>query len=107
MAYEHCQVDAIGVEIIVTILDDNGDAEDISAATDLKLHFKHSTNGATAVEVNAVFDSDGSDGKLKYAKADSDNVNNAGGKWFVQPEFTLGAFSGRTAIAEYIVDKNL
>lgn len=106
MAYERCQVDAVGVEIIVTILDDDDAVEDISAATGLKLHFKGPSDSA-AVEVSATFHTDGTDGKLKYVKAADDNVNDEKGKWLVQPEFVLGTFDGRTGVTEYYVDKNL
>jgi hypothetical protein len=99
------QKDAIGAKVIFEVQED-GAALNISTATSLRLYFKGPSDSA-AVEKTAVFNTDGTDGKLKYTKSAADDVNDEAGEWKVQAGFTLGAYQGRTSIESYQVSANL
>ena len=97
------QENAIGVDIVYTVLDDAGVAKDISLATDLKLIITKA-NGAR-VEKTAVFVTDGTDGKLKYVSVAGDLSPH--GTYEVQADFTLGNYVGPTQVDVFDVLKSL
>jgi hypothetical protein len=97
------QENAIGVDIIVTVLDTAGAVKNISTATAKQLIFKKS-NG-TVVAKTATFVTDGSDGKLKWTTIAGDLTPY--GTYQVQAAITMPGFEGRGKPALFDVLKNL
>lgn len=76
MSRNHPQKGDVGVVIERTLVDPDGDAINISAASTKKLKLKY-PDGTTA-EFTAAFTSTGSDGKIRYVTASSDDLDQAG-----------------------------
>lgn len=88
----------VGTIFIITIVDDNGDAVDISGATTKNIKFLKPDE--TAVTKTADFTTDGSDGKIQYETVDQDLI--PAGLWHIQGYVDIG--SGDT-IFHSTVDK--
>lgn len=98
------QVGAIGVPIIIEVRKaDNTVETSLGSATALKIYLK--SPGGTAVAKTAVFDTDGSDGKIKYVTVAGDL--SVEGTWRAQPGYTLGSFAGRGSDVSFQVRGNL
>lgn len=92
----------IGTVIRITVNEDNV-AKDVSGATAKAFKFRK-PSGAT-VNKNASFETDGTDGVLRYVTADGD-LDEAG-LWRVQVLLEIGTGSWSSDIAEFRVDPNL
>lgn len=88
----------IAVTLILTVYED-GSALDISSASSLQFFLREPTGAVTTV--TASFNSDGTDGKLKYDTVDGDIDTD--GRWELQAGFQLGSWIGRTRPVEFDV----
>jgi hypothetical protein len=69
----------VGVEWIATFRDESNVVIDVSTATLKTVTFRKPDAAATEVEKNAVFDTDGTDGKIKYVG--EAGFQDVGGMW--------------------------
>ena|SRR3990167_7772613 len=100
---EEVQQDAIGVDIIVTIVED-GVAVDVSAVTTKQLIFTKPNN--VSVTKTAAFTTDGVNGKIEFT-SDSGFLD-LSGVWSVQGYVVwTGGFNGRSVIQQFQVKPNL
>lgn len=102
---EELQLGAVGVAIIVTVMED-GAAVDISTVTAKSLVFRK-PNGTTAT-VTASFYTDGTDGKLVYVTEASPLFLDTAGEWLVQPDITFpsSGFDGTGSLVAFQVLPN-
>ena len=97
------QKSVIGFIFRATLIDTSGEPINISTATVKKIIFRNPSN---AVEiVDAVFDSDGSDGKLKYTTVAGDI--DEPGQWDIQGYVVMSSLRNYSAIANFQVNDNL
>lgn len=96
-------VDDVGTALIVTIVDCNGDAINISAATEKKI--KLTLPDLSVVEKTAEFSSDGTDGKIQYTTV-ADDLSQAG-RWKIQGFIVDSGFENNSEVAEFKVYSNL
>jgi hypothetical protein len=102
---EEVHFNDIGTVFLVTVNDCvSGTASplDLTGATDLKLIFK--SPAGTRYEKSALYDSDGSDGKIKYTTVDGDL--NEVGTWRIQAYIVLGG-TWRSDVGTFKVYENL
>jgi hypothetical protein len=103
MAANEIHVNDIGTVFEVTILKDDV-ALDISGFTDYDIKFKPPLGG-DLMTVDAVYVTDGTDGKLQYTTVDGDL--SVKGVWKVQGFVTSPVGSWHSEIEEFTVYKNL
>ena len=96
------QQGAIGVTFQLTITE-NGSALDVSGATTKRFDFKKPDG--TVVPKEAVFVSDGTDGKLKYVSL-ADDIDTKG-VWRLQAYLVIGTFTGYSAMVDFTVKPNV
>lgn len=92
-----------GMDLRYTV-QENGAALNISAATNLKFWLKNPKG--ELIEKSASFNTDGTDGVLKYTFVAADlprTMKDLVGLWQVQPEFTLSSFAGPCDPAQFLV----
>lgn len=99
---QEIHVGDVGTMFIATLVED-GVALDISAATTLEVVF--AKPDGTAATRTAVFYSDGTDGKIRYATITGDLDQD--GKWKVQAYVEMPSWSGHSDIATFRVYSNL
>lgn len=98
------QEDAIGALIVVTVVDGNGAAINLSGSTTKKLIFRKPNK--KIVEKDADYFTDGSDGKLKYTTVSGDLKPD--GVWRVQAYIVKsGVIDGRTKVGLFEVRANI
>lgn len=94
----------VGTIIRLTITEnDNITPVDVSNAAVKVFYFRKSDG--TKLNVNADFDSDGVDGKLKYATVEGDI--NVVGRWHVQAYVEIGTSKYYSATTTFLVESNL
>ncbi len=103
MANRNPQQGLIGLPVVLTLVDQDGAAIDISTATVKKIVFQK-PNGAV-VEKTAIFDSNGTDGKIKYVTV-ADDLDQAG-IWHLQANVTTPTLQGKSSVVPMRVVKNL
>ena len=101
---DYVQAGVIGLDIILEIKD-NGAAANVSGAT-VKQILLRKPNG-TVVEKDAVFFTNGNDGKLKYTTIDGDIDKNAPGKYKAQAYVEMPGFTGYSTIYTFEAKRNL
>ena len=92
----------IGTKFLITIKEGTS-AVDISGATIKQLKFKR--KDGTVFEVDADFETDGTDGVLEYITEDGD-INQVG-KWSVQPYLEMPSWQGHTQKIDFRVGEYL
>ena len=103
---EEVHYNDIGTVILVTIKDcvsGTATALDVSAASTLELILQ-SPSGLSSTK-NASFNTDGSDGKIKYTSVDGDF--NEVGTWRIQAKVVLGDGTFRSDVGTFKVYENL
>jgi len=96
----------IGTIFLVTVQDcvsGTSTDMDVSAASTLEMIFK-SPSGVSSTK-SAVVDTDGSDGKIKYATVDGDL--NEVGTWQIQVKIVIGGGTFRSNVGSFKVYENL
>lgn len=76
----------VGTIFTLTIVDDDGDAVDVSGGTSINIVFLRPDE--TSVTKTAVFVTDGSDGQIKYTTVDQDLIQ--AGRWHIQGYVNIG-----------------
>lgn len=76
---------------------------DISSATDKKIYFE-SPSGIVS-EKNAIFSTNGEDGKIRYVTIVNDL--NVAGNWKAQGYVAMSNFQGKSTIVTFKVNPNL
>lgn len=99
---QEIHVGDVGTMFIATLVEDSV-AVDISSATTVEMVFLKPDG--TAVSKTAVFYSDGTDGKIRYATLAGD-LDQAG-KWKLQAYVEMPSWSGHSDIATFRVYSNL
>lgn len=97
------QVGDVGIQIIVQVIDQDGDILDIGDASALKI--KLQKPDGTAVDKGAALLTDGSDGKMYYTTQTND-LDQAG-IWQVQGKLTLSGTPKSTRVASMVVAANV
>ena len=98
------QINAIGVAIIVTVVEDDA-AVDLSTVTTKELVFLK-PDGTSSTKTASFTNSPGSDGKIQYVTQSGD-LDQAG-IWTVQGSVVFsGGFNGRSEIGHFEVRDNL
>lgn len=100
---DFCQIANAGVQLVVTVLDANGQPLNISGATSLKIGLQ-APDGTQAL-VTASYVTNGIDGKLYYVTTASDITE--AGLWYVQAQFTIGGAVLTTAWGQFEANANL
>ena len=92
----------VGTKFLVTIKE-NGVALNISTATVKKIRFRRPDN--TTLDKTAVFETDGTDGKIYYLSIAGDLTIK--GTWSIQGFITMPGWSGHSKIGSFMVNENL
>ncbi len=92
----------IGTKFLVTIKE-NGVALDISTASVKKIRFRRPDN--TTLDKTAVFETDGTDGKIYYLSIAGDL--SIKGTWSIQGFITMPSGSWNSKIASFMVNENI
>ena len=93
----------IGTIFRLTIVDEDGDAIDVSGATTKKIYFEKPDR--TKIVRTATFYTDGSDGIIQYAVVDGDL--NKSGDWQVQGWVDLADGEFFSALGEFTVRETI
>lgn len=93
----------VGVELVLEVVDCDGSAIDVSAATETLIFLQKP--GGTTVQKTAVFDTTGVDGMIKYV-TESGDIDEPG-VWSIQGKVTIGGSPFGTAIAIFSVAANI
>jgi len=93
----------IGTTLVVTIVDCNDSAIDISTADSMQIILKKPSG--TNLTKTASFTTDGSDGKIQYVIADGDMDEI--GTWKIQGVVTIGAYTWHSNFESFKVYRNL
>lgn len=93
-----------GQVYLITILDESGQAEDVSAAESIIFAFEDPDGNVTSV--SGVIH-DGPAGQVKYVVTQSDDIDDEAGKWVLQVtvEYVDGSYS--TTVHTYHVYRKL
>jgi len=97
------QVGVIGLIIELT-LQERGSILDVSSATTKQIVFKKPDN--SKVTVDAVFTTDGKDGKIQYTTGSITIIDHAG-TWQTQGYISVAGFTGYSTVSEFLVNDNL
>lgn len=92
----------IGTAFTITMMDDTV-VVDISTATIKQITFKKPSG--TKIVKDAVFVTDGTDGKLQYTSISGD-LDEAG-KWYLQVYLDMTGFTGHSDFDDFVVYANL
>lgn len=97
----------VGTELVVAFVDEEGEVIDISTADPKQIILRKP--GGTVVTLDGVFDTDGTDGLLKYTTAqDGDDYDlDRAGTWEIQGYAVIGSAKWRTSINTFLVAANL
>lgn len=85
-AMNYAQVDDVGVQLVVQVVDQSGAVIDVSSATALKIKLGYPDRITTADKTASLF-TDGTDGKIVYATIAGDLSQD--GLYYIQGEVTL------------------
>lgn len=102
--FQACQVGDVGVALVVTVVDQAGDPVDLTAAIGMKIRLQRPD--ATVAEFDATLYTDGSDGKMVYATAAANDLDQAG-EWGIQGTYTLAGAAKSTTISPFLVRGNI
>ena len=83
----------IGAVIELTVKEPDGSVKDISSATTKQLKFTKSSG--VGMNKDAVFTTDGTDGKIRYTTVDGDLT--PPGTWFCRAYLVLNGWTGHTS----------
>jgi len=98
-----CQQGDVGVAIIVSVVDQDGDPVDLHTATSLIIRL--GAPDGTAVDKTAIFVSDGSDGQIVYTTV-AEDLDQAG-EYEIQGIVTMGGATKSTAVSTLQVLENV
>lgn len=98
-----CQIENAGLQIILTVLDANGQPLDISGATDLVIALQ--APDGTQTPFTAQYVTNGIDGQLFYVTTAADLEE--AGLWYVQAQVTVGGAMLTTAWGQFQANANL
>ncbi len=107
MSINEIHVGDVGTILRITVKDENDAVVDISAAVGAgakQLYFEKPETNSTVIK-DAEFDSDGTDGKLKYTVVVDDLDEQ--GTWKIQAKIDLGGGSWRSDVGTFEVYKNI
>lgn len=93
----------IGTEFVITLVDQNGVAVDISGSTTKDMLFRDP--GRNLITKPAGFVTDGADGKMKYVAAG--DLNDDLGLWEIQAHVVGTGYDYHSAIGKYVVARNI
>lgn len=94
----------IGTAFTVTIMDDTAIVPIQSATVTKQIKFKKPSE--TVVTKDAVFVTDGTDGKMRWTTTTVDDLDEAG-KWYLQGYLVITGFTGHSDIGDFVVYPNL
>lgn len=94
----------IGTALTITIQDDTT-VVDISSATVTK-QIKFKKPSGVTVTKDAVFVTDGTDGKMRWTTTTVDDLDEAG-KWYLQVYLVITGWTGHSDIGDFVVYENL
>lgn len=97
------RVGDVGTDLVVRVLDEDGEAVDISAASVKTIKLK--APGADAVSLTAELDTTGADGRMKYVSLAA--TFPAAGEYRIQGYVEVGAAKFHTEPATFDVGVNL
>lgn len=100
---QSCQDANAGIQIIAYVIDNLGNAIDISGASAMTLRFRKPDG--TTMEKTASFLTNGMDGGVVYASEEDDF--NQDGPWDVQAAFTVAGDKKTTRWGHFNVDPNI
>lgn len=103
MAANEIHVDDVGTKFNLTIKDDDGNIVDISTASNYDIIFRKPDG--TILTKDAVFITDGSDGKIRYTTVAGDLDQY--GKWSIQAFIDFGSTEWYTDVSPFTVYKNI
>lgn len=92
----------IGTKFIITLMDDEV-IEDISSATTKQIIFQKHSN--TDIIKDAIFETDGTDGKIYYISIDGDLDET--GTWTIQAKITMPSGAWSSSTSTFTVHSNL
>jgi len=97
----------VGVELVIEFVDEDGVVIDISTASTKQILLRKP--GAAAVAKTGVFDTDGSDGLLKYTTTKVGSVYDLdrAGQWQIQGFAVIGTNEWHTKVNTFEVAGNL
>lgn len=98
----------LGVKFILALVDQNGDAVDLSATPTVKIRFKSPADVFN--EFTAAIESPATDGKISYAPTAADAVfaTETGANWRVQGHVDFGTDQKySSSIVSFVVHENL
>lgn len=95
----------IGATIKLTV-EEGGVALDISSASSVKKFRLRKPESNNVIEVDASFDTDGTDGVLKWTTTLASDLDEAG-EWKVQPYLEMSIWSGHTLHETFVVNPKI
>lgn len=97
----------VGVELVIEFVDEDDNIINISGATTKQILLRKP--GAASVTKTGVFDTDGTDGLLKYVTTKSGSVYDLdkAGEWQIQGYVVVGVDEWHTAVSHFHVAGNL
>lgn len=98
-------VGQFGTSIPLTVVDDDGNAIDVSSYTGITVKAL-SPDARTILSFTGAFVDDGSDGEISFSPS-SGNTFDRDGTWEGQVQFTAGGILALTVIFKMEVDKKL
>jgi len=99
------RVGAVGAKVVVKVVESGAVPSGFSGATTLRMVFE--APSGKLFERSAAFDSDGTDGKVKYTTTAGDEVLSESGTWKAEVWFTLSGFTGPSEPVEFKVADTL
>lgn len=93
-----------GATFEATLVDQDGTAMDVSAATDVMIRFIK-PDGVTNVDKTATFVTDGTDGKIEYEV--EAGVLDTAGRWQWQPQLLFGSVPKKWSVKSFLVETPL
>ena len=94
----------IGTAFTVTIKEDAAIVDISSATVTKQIKFKKPSD--TVITKNAVFVTDGTDGKMRWTTTATDDLDESG-KWYLQGYIAITGFTGHSDIGDFMVYDNL
>lgn len=95
----------VGTELVVTVLDEDGDAVDVSAATTKTILLRKPGPAGGVLSKAAAFDATGADGRIKYTTQAGDL--DTPGIWSIQGYVVLASGRWHTLTGTFRVRANL
>lgn len=99
------RISDVGTELVVCIVDEDGDVVDVSAASAKTIFLKKPGSGGAVLAKDASLDTTGTDGKIKWVTTAGDL--DTAGIWRIQGRVTVAGATWSSEKSEFQVKRNL